>query len=184
MTSSLGPVAVDARQLGLTLEPAAATCAVLVASAQTGPNRCGGEVAAAAEVLYQRGRETGWCSSAAGTPPVSRLLGRSPPPTVPSWPIGASVAPKRSPGAPGTARGAGAGAGHRVGRRLPAEQPVGRRHLQARPSPRPRPPPRRAGPRPRLGLRALAVLARPGGLRANQAPRPAMARPTAESRAV
>ena len=47
----------------------------------------------------------------------------------------------------------------RLRRRLPTSQPLGRRPLRPRPSPRSRPPPRRTHPRPSLAPRHLALLA-------------------------
>jgi hypothetical protein len=48
----------------------------------------------------------------------------------------------------------------RLRRRLPARQPVGRRHLRQRPRPRQGPPARHPHHRPRLGDDHLALLAR------------------------
>ena len=59
----------------------------------------------------------------------------------------------------------------RLRRRLPTSQPLGRRPLRPRPSPRSRPPPRRTHPRPRLAPRHLALLAGQPRLQPRQPPR-------------
>ena len=76
----------------------------------------------------------------------------------------------------------------RLRRGLPPRQPLGRRPLRQGHRPRLRPPPRRPHPRPRLGPRHLALLARPRPLRPRRPrqppgdPQPATSRPRPDSK--